>query len=121
MSTYKIISNDYQDFYIVFFGFIGGLIGWPIKQLPLFFLVPLAIMLLLIKIKLKQKWFISYTISICFAYLTKYIWLFFDSKENIILGYPDAINTVYFIIPSLVVSIFLNWLIFRKTYIKLGL
>ncbi|SEA71543.1 hypothetical protein SAMN04487990_1315 [Bizionia paragorgiae] len=121
MCLYKIANNDYNEFYTVLFGFIGGLIGWPIKQLPLFFIIPSLLMLILIKIKFQKKWFLAYVMSICLAYLTNYFWLFFNFQNDIMLGYPKTNNTIIFIIPSLIVSIVFNWLIFRKTYKKLGL
>lgn len=120
LSAIAIAFKNYSELYKVFFGFAIGLFGWPIKQLPLFFVIPLLLMLILIKRKLNEKWFIAYVSSICFAYLIKYIWLFFNYKDDIMLGYPEPVNTIYFILPSLIVSITCNWLIFKKQYEKFG-
>lgn len=117
---YRVASNDYEELYTILLGFSLGLLGWPIKQLPLFFIVPMIIMLILTKTKLQKKWFLAYSLSICLAYLTKYIWLFFKGKNNILLGYPEEVNTIFFIIPSLIISIICNWLIFKNQYKKFG-
>ncbi len=111
--------NDYSELYTVFMGFILGFMGW-IEQIPLFFIIPLLIMLLLIKTKLKHKWFLAYTFSICSSYLINYIWMFSNNKHDKILFSPDEINLIYFIMPSLIISIICNWLIFRKSYKKLN-
>ncbi len=121
MCVYKITNIDYNNFYIVLFGFVGGLVGWPIKQLPLFFIIPLLLMLILIKTKFQKKWFIAYITSICFTYLISYLWLFFNYQDDVMLGYPKTTNTIVLIIPSLIVSTACNWLIFKKTYKKLNI
>ncbi len=101
-------------------GFALGFMGW-IEQIPLFFMIPLLLMLVLIKTKLKQKWFIAYVFSISSSYLLNYLWMFSNNTHDKILFSPDEINLIYFIIPSLIVSILCNWFIFRKAYIKLGI
>jgi len=111
LTILKITRQNYNELYNVFLGFIGGFIGW-FEQIPLFFLVPLFSMLILTKTKLKQKWYMAYAVSICSSYLINYLWMFLNNKHNKILGMPESINLIYIIIPSLVVSIFLNWLIF---------
>jgi hypothetical protein len=120
LSSNAVLFHKYDEIYKVVLGFIPGFMGL-FEQIPLFFFIPLVLMLILIKIRLKIKWFKAYIISIIFAYLTNYVWMFSNNKHDLIMGSPESFNLIYFIIPSLVVSIFLNWLIFRKIYIKLGL
>lgn len=114
----RVSINDYEELYTIFMGFTLGFMGW-VEQIPLFFMIPLLLMLILIKTKLNQKWFMAYIVSICSSYLINYLWMFSNNKHDKILFSPDSINLIYFIIPSLIISIAFNWLIFRKTYIKL--
>ena len=116
----RISRNDYTKFYDVIFGFAIGLYGL-FEQLPLFFIIPIVLMLILIKTRWRKKWFIAYVLSICFAYLTNYLWIFSNNKHDIILYSPDSINLIYVILSSIGISILLNWLIFKKQYKKLGL
>ncbi|PZW36959.1 hypothetical protein LX95_02908 [Mesonia algae] len=120
LSSNSVLFNKYDEIYKVILGFIPGFMG-IFEQIPLFFFIPLILMLILIKTRLKIKWFKAYVISICSSYLLNYVWMFSNNKHDIIYGMPEQINLIYFIIPSLVVSIALNWLIFRKTFKKLGL
>ncbi len=120
LTALKIARHDYNELYNIFLGFIGGLIGW-FEQIPLFFLAPLLLMLILIRTKLRQKWFISYVVSISSSYLINYLWLFSNNTHDKIFGMPESINLIYFIIPSLIISILCNWLIFKKTYKKLNI
>ncbi|WP_438711189.1 hypothetical protein ACSTS3_21865 [Aquimarina muelleri] len=115
----RVSVNDYEELYTIFMGFTLGFMGW-VEQIPLFFMIPLLLMLILIKTKLEQKWFIAYVVSICSSYLINYLWMFSNNKHNKILFSPDEINLIYFIIPSLIISIGCNWVIFRKKYTKLG-
>ncbi|MEM6893675.1 MAG: hypothetical protein AAF554_08295 [Bacteroidota bacterium] len=116
----RVTLQDYNEFYYVLLGFLGGFYGW-FEQLPLFFLAPLFLMLLAIKTKSKPKWFLAYTISICAAYLANYLWMFSNNKHAEIFGMPESINLIYFIVPSLLISILCNWLIFKKIYKVLGI
>ncbi len=116
----RLIYNDFKGFYLVFIGFLSAFIGL-FEQIPLFFFIPLLQMLVLTKTKLKHKWFLAYTFSICSSYLINYIWMFSNNKHDKILFSPDEINLIYFIIPSLIISILCNWLIFKKTYKKLNI
>lgn len=116
----RVSINDYEELYTIFMGFTLGFMGW-VEQIPLFFTIPLLLMLILIKTKLKQKWFNAYVISICSSYLINYLWMFSNNKHDKILFSPDQVNLIYFIIPSLIVSILCNWLIFRIKYEKLGI
>lgn len=115
----RVFNNNYEELYIVLLGFILGVLGW-IEQIPLFFMVPILLMLVLIKIKLKQKWFIAYIISICLAYLSNYLWMYSNNKHDKILFSPDSSNLIYFIVPSLIVSISCNWLLFKNKYKRLA-
>lgn len=58
----RIVSNDYEELYTV----LLGLIGW-FEQIPMFFIVPIVLMFILIKTKLKNSWFIAYVSSILFS------------------------------------------------------
>ncbi|WP_324027817.1 hypothetical protein QSV08_07690 [Maribacter sp. BPC-D8] len=116
----KIANNDYKEFYNVFWGFAIGLYGLY-EQIPCFFLFPLLLMLILINIKSKLKWFTAYILATFFTYSIDYFWIFLNHKQDIVLYSPDSINLILLIMSSLLVSIIFNWLIFRKTYIKLDL
>ncbi len=116
----RVVFNDYREFYNVFLGFLSGLMGW-FEQIPAFFVIPILIMLLLTRTKLKQHWFLAYTISIGISYLGNYLWLFSINTHDKILFSDKTINLIYFIIPSLIISILCNWLIFKKTYKKLNI
>ncbi len=111
----RLSNNDYKELYTILLGFVLGFMGW-IEQIPLFFMIPILLMLILIKTKLRQKWFIAYIISICFAYLLNYLWLYANNKHDKILFSPYSTNLIYFIIPSILVSILVNWLIFKNKY-----
>jgi hypothetical protein len=116
----RVFNNNYGELYTVLLGFILGFMGL-IEQIPFFFVIPILLMLILIKTKLKQKWFIAYMISICFTYLLNYLWMYSNNKHDKILFSPNSINLIYFIVPSLIVSIACNWVILKKTYTQLGL
>ncbi|MCS4229180.1 hypothetical protein [Sphingobacterium sp. BIGb0165] len=111
----RILKNDYEAFYTVLGGAIGGLIGW-LEQIPFFILIPISIMLALINSFLKKKWFEAYLIAILTAYLADYIWLFSEDKNNGVLLSTIDIDLIYLIIPSLLISILSNWLIFKRYY-----
>lgn len=114
----RVANNDYKEIYTVTLGFILGFLGL-IEQIPLFFIIPIILMLILIKTKLQQKWFIAYIISICFAYLSNYFWMYLNNKHDKILFSNESYNLIYFIFPSLIISITCNWLIFKNKYKKL--
>lgn len=118
-TTLKIVRQDFNELHNVFLSFVVGFIGL-LEQIPLFFLIPLFLMLILITIKLKYKWFLAYVVSVCLGYLGNYLWMYSNNKHDKILGMPEQINLIYFIIPSLMFSILCNWIIFRKKYEKLG-
>ncbi len=114
----RISNNEYEELYTILLGFTLGLMGL-IEQVPLFFVIPIILMLILIKTKLQQKWFIAYVISICLAYFSDYFWMYLNNKHDKILFSTNSINLIYFIFPSLIISIVCNWLIFKKKYVLL--
>lgn len=116
----KVANKDYREIYNVFWGFAIGLYGLY-EQIPCFFLVPLFLMLILIKVKFNLKWLTAYILSTVFAYAINYFWIFSNHKHDIVLYSPDSINLILLIIFSLFAAFIFNWLIFRKTYIRLGL
>ncbi|MGE8291370.1 MAG: hypothetical protein ACN6ON_06825 [Sphingobacterium sp.] len=111
----RILKNDYEAFYTVLGGAIGGLIGW-LEQIPFFFLIPISIMLALINSFLKKKWFEAYLVAILTAYLADYIWLFSAGKSKRLILSTIDIDLIYMIIPSLLITIFINWFIFKRDY-----
>lgn len=115
----RIIKNDFNEFYFVFIGFVGSFIG-IFERIPFFPIIPLAIMGILVKKSVKLKWFFAYSLSVFFTYIINYCWLFFNRKNDMTIDYPNSTDLIYFILPSLIVSILCNWLIFRKKYKKLG-
>lgn len=121
LSIAIIVGNaKLTEIYKVIFGFAFGIYG-GMEQIPAFFLIPLVFMLVLINFKLKKNWLKAFIISTSICYLVNYLWMLFNGKHKILFFMSDAPNLIYFIIPSLVISIALNWFIFRKTYKKLGL
>ena len=116
----KIANKDFKDFYNVLWGFAIGIYGLY-EQIPCFFLIPLILMLILINLKFKMKWSIAYILATFFAYSIDYFWIFSNHKHDIVLYSPDSINLILLIISSLIISILCNWLIFKKTYLKLGM
>lgn len=120
LSSIVVLYGSYNKLHKVLFGFAIGIYG-GLEQIPLFFIIPILLMLLLIKTKLKQNWFMAYSISICFAYLANYLWLYLNNTHDKILFSPKSTNLIYFIIPSLIVAILCNWFIFKKQYKRLGL
>lgn len=118
LSLIAILQQKYAHLYRAPFGFAVGLYG-GLEQTYLFFIIPIALMLLLIKTKLDNKWLIAYGLSICISYLINYLWLFSNGKDYVIFYTPNSINLIFFIIPSLGISILANWLIFKKKYVKL--
>lgn len=111
----KVYLNDYEDFYVIFTGFIVGLMGL-FEKVPFFVFIPFISMLLLIKTKFKNHWFSAFSISIVSSYLLNYIWMLSRNTHRLLLYSPEKHNLIYFIIPSLLFSILANWLIFRKNY-----
>ena len=118
---YKLLTNDVYDYYIIFFGFLYGIIGWPILQIPLYFIVPTLLMLLLLKSKTLNSWFIAYVASVCFSYMGKFLFLLlYDRQSTFLLGKSGDINSLYILLPSIIISVIFNWLIFRKQYERLS-
>ena len=114
-----ILQQKYAHLYRAPFGFAVGLYG-GLEQVYLFFMIPAALMFVLIKTALKKKWFIAYGVSICMLYLINYLWLSLNGKAHDIFYTINTIDIIYFIIPSLVISIVANWFIFKKKYLRLG-
>lgn len=114
----RIAFKDFREFFSVFLGFLSGFAGW-FEQIPFFFLIPLLLMLVLIKTKLKNQWLLTYILSTSIAYLGNYLWMFSINTHNKILFSAEQINLIYFIVPSLLTSILCNWLIFKNYYKKL--
>ncbi len=114
----KIANNDYKEFYNIFWGFAIGLYGLY-EQIPCFILGPLLLMLILINLKIKIKWFIAFTLATFFAYAIDYFWIFSNQKHNIVLYAPDSINLIVLIASCLLASFLINWLIFRKKHKEL--
>jgi len=112
--TIRILTNNFNQFYIVFWGFTGSFIGLY-ERIPFFFLIPLIFMFILIYKKINTNRFSTYIISIYSAYIINYIWLFFTGKHVMTID-DQPINLIYFIIPSLLTSTLLNWLIFKNKY-----
>lgn len=114
----RIVENNYDEFYTVLGGFIGGIMGW-FEQIPFFILIPIIIMLILINTFLKKLWFRAYLIATGVSYLLNYLWMFLEDKYMSVLYSTMTVNLIYIIIPSLLVTFLINWMIFRKTYIKI--
>jgi len=115
-----IANNHYTELYKILFGFTLGIMGW-LEQIPAFFIIPILIMLILIRTKLKNKWFLAYALSINSAYLANYLWIFSNNKHTIIPFSLNSTNLIYFIIPSLLGTIILNWFIFKNKYKKMNI
>lgn len=104
-------------------GPIAGIIGF-FDNFPLFVLIPITIYnILLLKFKLKHH--TSYYLSIIASYLIPYIYnfIFFNTKISFYKRpneYYVKIDLIFILLPSLIISILLNWLIFRKIYKKLS-
>lgn len=85
-------------------------------------ILPLPLMYYFYKRVFKYNLFKSFVVSILVVYILDYIYL-------VIIGYhkydipfsmgEDKINTLFFMIPALSMSISVNYLIFKKTYKRL--
>lgn len=117
LSLIAILQQKYAHLYRAPFGFAVGAYG-GLEQVYLFFLIPTGLMLLLIKTVLKDKWFIAFIVSTCVSYLTNYLWLFLNNEDYEIFYTKNTINLLYFIVPSLIITVFSNKLIFKKKYLK---
>lgn len=115
LSLIAILQQKYAHLYRAPFGFVVGLYG-GLEQTYLFFMIPLLFMVALIKSKFKDKWFLAYGISISLFYIINYIWLFLNDNDYEIFYTLNSINLLYFIIPSIGISVTANWLIFKNKY-----
>ncbi|WP_285199810.1 hypothetical protein, partial [Klebsiella pneumoniae] len=70
----RIFKSDYEAFYLVLLGFIGGVMG-VLEQVPYFILIPILTMVILINTYLKNHWFRAYLISVVVCYLADYAWM----------------------------------------------
>ena len=117
LSLIAVLQQKYAHLYRAPFGFAVGMYG-GLEQVYLFFLIPTILMLFFIKTILKNKWFLAYAVSICIAYLMNYLWLFLNNQDYEIFYTKNSINLLYFIVPSLIISVYSNKLIFKKKYLK---
>lgn len=115
VTALRILERDYEEFYMVLLGFVGGITG-IFEQLPGFVLIPILTMAILLKAYQKNEWFKAYLISISFCYLINYTWMLTQGKNDKILFTTIGIDLIYVIIPSLLIAILGNWLFFRNDY-----
>ena len=95
-----------------------GLIGY-FDLIPLFPLIPTTIMLILINIFLKKKWFYSFIVSLLIAYGVNYFFLYLNNNHYRLVFSFLKHNIIWYIALSLLISIGFNWLVFRKSYISI--
>ncbi|WP_165572118.1 hypothetical protein [Flavobacterium sp. KMS] len=93
-----------------FFGIMGFL-----EDIPFFILLPISIMLALIFTKFKKRWFLSYSLSLFISYFIDYLYLFYNHKQTKVL-FDDGYNILFVVIPCLIVSISVNWFLFKDKY-----
>lgn len=111
----RIFENNYQEFYTVLGGFIGGIMGW-FEQIPFFIIIPIIIMTILVNTIFVKKWYTAYIATVIISYLLDYLWLLLEGKNNSILFSTIHINLIYIVVPSLLATILINWLVFRRKY-----
>lgn len=125
----NLINNYYSDWDFFFEESISrslsspitGLFGWY-DGLPFFVMIPIGVMLILVLTMMRKNWFIAYTISCVSCYLGMYLYtILIDKSTNLyqsgINGLEDlTLQHIFLIIPSLIISILINKLIFKNKY-----
>ena len=128
---YQFLTYFFLQWTIVELDFLGKILAGPIggiiglfDNFPLFILIPVTIYVILLKLKLNC--FSSYFLSLM-TYLLPYIYNFStggNTKISFFRGTWEKgyykLDYIFILLPSLIVSILVNWLVFRKTYKKLS-
>jgi hypothetical protein len=98
---------------------IAGLLGF-FYMFPLFFLLPITIMLVLYKYIYFNQFYKSYLIAILFSHFLHYIFLDVYSPNLYFTAIINSrievhkVNNLFFIIPSLIVVLSVTWFLFGK-------
>lgn len=113
VTVIRIFKSDYEEFYLVLLGFVGGIMG-ICEQIPYFILLPILTMAILINSYLRNDWFTAYLISTGVCYSIDYIWLLTQKKHDKLLTTID-VNLLYIMIPSLLLAVLGNWLVLKNS------
>lgn len=113
VTVIRIFKSDYEEFYLVLLGFVGGIMG-ICEQIPYFILLPILTMAILINSYLRNDWFTAYLISTGVCYSIDYIWLLTQKKHDKLLTTID-VNLLYIMIPSLLLAVLGNWLLLKNS------
>jgi hypothetical protein len=120
---YKNWGLDLNFFTLFFIAPLGGILGF-LDGFPVF-VIPYVLLFYCLKQYLfKNKWFVSFVISSLIIYSSVFIYLCInDGATGLYFGekFEDRyeVNILVIMIPSLLMSFLINWLVFRKTYQKL--
>jgi hypothetical protein len=131
---YTIIDVFYQsvDYWFldlkIGFEFIMRCIIGPITGLIGYFdfisCVFISILLMYILIKYIKNWFFAYIISIVIPQVFLHLYFLIIMKEFRYYSFsgrewdaiPFKINYLFFVIPSMLITIGINWIVFKKAY-----
>ncbi|OUL62596.1 hypothetical protein B8T70_09100 [Flavobacterium sp. AJR] len=98
---------------------IAGVLGF-FYMFPLFFLLPITIMLVLYKYIYFNQFYKSYLIAILFSHFSHYIFLDMHSPNLYFTAIINSrikvhkVNNLFFIVPSLIVALSVTWFLFEK-------
>lgn len=98
---------------------IAGLLGF-FYMFPLFFILPMIIMLVLYKYIYFNQFYKSYLIAILLSHFLHYIFLDIYSQNLYFTAIINSrievhkVNNLFFITPSLIVALSVNWFLFGR-------